>query len=757
MRRGGPLLGLFLTIVAGGLASSSTASTQEAGVLRAFTVKDAIERSTIAEYGGHALEPSPDGRSFAFISSKGDLASGTVRSTVWIVSQDKSGRFKAAAAPERSSLTNDEPVSSLRWVDKGRALAFLSPDEAGFRQVFRYDIASGQSQQITHVRANVVSFDLKGDDCVFYAVERGSATFPAPGGYLSGESLLGLLIPDQNNLQEQGAAYVQKGAGPAFRVTAPIKGYAQHLVNFAISPAGDKAVAMLPASPDPSFLAARAKLAGAPPLRDNMQFWALQANLIDLADGTVRPLLSAPTGGAVNVNSTSQILWSPDGATVIVTNTLLGPKDLPVNSAIPAAPQTVEIDPRRVNAVRVLPTDDRRQPGERVAKLRWSNVGDLVVESASGAGGGEGISSLLSNGHRWRSTFARAGDQWVDAGRTEIPLASRLQVGNLDFFVREDANTPPQIVGQEAGTSKQKFLLDPNPQLKDVRLYPIKSVDWTDEKGHKWSGGLILPQARAAKGLPLVIELKFFDPTRFSPDGPYTTAFASQALAAKGFAVLELNAFDPATMETAQEGPMQMRGVESAIDFLVSRYQIDPTRVGLIGFSRTCYHVTYTLTHSTRRFAAATIADGLSGGYVQYYAYSLNHTPYNGIKPLYDQLNGGPPWGATLQNWVGNSPDMNAGKISAPLRIEMLGRSSVLQEWEIYSALRLQNKPVEALYLPDAPHVLVKPQERYLSQQGNVNWFSFWLLGQAARDQENQKDFERWEGLRKLPEKSSLH
>jgi len=51
-----------------------------------------------------------------------------------------------------------------------------------------------------------------------------------------------------------------------------------------------------------------------------------------------------------------------------------------------------------------------------------------------------------------------------------------------------------------------------------------------------------------------------------------------------------------------------MADYEGAIDYLDHRGLIDRTRAGIIGFSRTCYHVTYTLTHSNYKFA-----DGIDG------------------------------------------------------------------------------------------------------------------------------------------------
>lgn len=749
VKKGGALLGLILGATLR-LAPCAIAGEGPHGP-RAFVVKDAIERSTIDGFGEQELQPSPDQRQLAFVTSKGDLGAGVLRSTVWLIRQDKQGKFGAFPVTDRSSRINQTAIASLRWVDEGRALAFLSPDDKGLIQVFRYDLRARKTEQVTKVDANVVKFDLKGDMCVFFAVTSGSPDYPAPGGYLKDESLSRLIFADEDKFGEKGAAYAQKMHGKARQITAPSVNLLRQLVNFVISPDRASAVAILPAAkPDADFLSAWGGMAGAPKLIHDIPNMALQPYLIRLSDGAIQPLLSAPTASAAGMYGSNQIAWSEDGKRILLSNVLLGPKDLAPGQHPVATSQDVEIVLGTSKAVHIIPADDERQAGERISQFSWMGPNDISIVSAAGAGGGEGYSSLLTQGRRWQSMYRRDGDKWAKASRDEIALAPRRRIGDVEFFVEENANLPPRLVGQEIGTSRRTFELDPNPQLASVRLLPIRPVSWKDREGHEWSGGLILPvnSSKASGPIPVVVELKFFDPSRFSPDGPYTTAFASQALAAKGIAVLEVNAIDQPTYGTRQEGPMQLRGIESAVDFLVAQHNIDPDRVGLLGFSRTCYYVSYALTHSARRFAAATLADGLSGGYIQYHAFSLNHSPGHGLKPNYDQWNGGPPWGASLANWVKDSPDMNASKFSAPVRIEMLSRYSVLQEWEIYSTLKLQDKPVDALYLPDATHVLVKPRERYLSQQGNVNWFSFWLLGEAGKDQDSQADYQRWEPLK---------
>jgi hypothetical protein len=63
------------------------------------------------------------------------------------------------------------------------------------------------------------------------------------------------------------------------------------------------------------------------------------------------------------------------------------------------------------------------------------------------------------------------------------------------------------------------------------------------------------------------------------------------------------------------------------------------------------------------------------------------------------------------------------------MRIVALGDPNLLEMWEWYSALRLQNKPVEFVEIPDAPHLLERPKDRLEAMQGLVEWFQFWLQG----------------------------
>jgi dipeptidyl aminopeptidase/acylaminoacyl peptidase len=237
-----------------------------------------------------------------------------------------------------------------------------------------------------------------------------------------------------------------------------------------------------------------------------------------------------------------------------------------------------------------------------------------------------------------------------------------------------------------------------------------------------------------------VIQTHGFRTGRFSMDGlnDWGTGFAARALAAQGFLVLQSSMF---AENTPQEGQNEMKRYEGAIDYLDGLGFIERHHVGIVGFSRGFYEVGYTLTHSKYAFAAAVLADGIDAGYFSYL--SREH-------PGYISLNGGQPFREGLRLWLENSPTFSLGNIHTPVRLEAHGQSSgVLGLWEWFSGLSQRNKPVELIYLPDAPHLVVKPWEQMTAEQGLVDWFRFWLKDEEDSDPAKCQQYVRWRILKR--------
>jgi hypothetical protein len=205
-------------------------------------------------------------------------------------------------------------------------------------------------------------------------------------------------------------------------------------------------------------------------------------------------------------------------------------------------------------------------------------------------------------------------------------------------------------------------------------------------------------------------------------------------------------------LATPAEADWKKSAYEGAIDYLDSRGLIDRTRVGIVGFSRSCWHVKYTLTHSKYSFAAASVSDGIDMGY-SFYANMANRAyPDNEI----DQIIGGPPAADGLKLWMERTPDFNIDKLPAslPVRVVACYPLDVLVEWEWFATMKRLGKLVDMVVFLDGIHVEEKPYDRMISQDGNVDWFDFWLNHHEDADPAKADQYARWRELRKLQDQN---
>jgi dipeptidyl aminopeptidase/acylaminoacyl peptidase len=321
--------------------------------------------------------------------------------------------------------------------------------------------------------------------------------------------------------------------------------------------------------------------------------------------------------------------------------------------------------------------------------------------------------------------------------------------GSVDVTVDQSLNSPPKVYISGRNRTKQ-LLFDINPQLAHIDIGVAETVNWDDPGGRKSQGGLYLPNGYdPKKRYPLVIQTHGFAPDEFSMGGvsDWDGGFAARLLAVRGIAVLQcctVSGYD----DPSNEGEGSMRQIEGAITYLTKRGTIDPDRVGIMGFSRTVFQVGYTLTHSKMHFAAATLIDGIDGGYFQYLVWG----PTDNV-----HINQAEPVGAGLQKWLAISPGFNLDKVIAPVRLEAHGDSDgLLGLWQWYAGLKYQNKPVEMTLLPNASHIPKRPWERRVAADQEVDWMLFWLKDEQDKNPVKKDEYERWNKLRALWGESSL-
>src|SRR5207247_2953680 len=132
----------------------------------------------------------------------------------------------------------------------------------------------------------------------------------------------------------------------------------------------------------------------------------------------------------------------------------------------------------------------------------------------------------------------------------------------------------------------------------------------------------------------------------------------------------------------------------------------DPERIGIIGFSASCFTVLETLTTGSLHLKAASITDGTMKDYFQYI-----QQPELESKEATPAI-GAPPFGEGLQLWLKRSPGFNLDKVNMPLLVNALGRLDVLVMWQPYAGLHFLHKPVDLMILNTDEHILTNPAVR---------------------------------------------
>jgi len=365
--------------------------------------------------------------------------------------------------------------------------------------------------------------------------------------------------------------------------------------------------------------------------------------------------------------------------------------------------------------------------------VRWDRYGLIFDQGRSDS----------TSGPVQKVVFRKNGSIW-EKNKTETA-----SISTPEIVLEEDMSNAPKIYAVDTSTHRA-LLLDLNPQFRNLEFPKVEEIRWTASDGHQVTGGLYYPiHFREGHRYPLVIQTHGWEHDRFRIDGPYTTGYAAQPLAGKDIFVLQIEDDTRGVHGTPQEGPHELASFQGAIDYLDKKGTIDLTRIGLMGFSRTCFAVKYALTASAFHFAAASVTDGFEAGYFQYLLSANSSVQGNAER---EGLNEGMPWGDGLNLWMTHSTGFHLDAVNAPIRITAENQWVLLYEWEWFSGLSRLGKPVEMIYMQDGEHILQRPWERMISQQGNVDWFLFWLTGEEDPNPAKADQYFRWRALRKRQE-----
>lgn len=758
---------IFPTLILLAVCGARIATAQEH--LKKFTVADDVELTNFTA----PIVFSPDNKYFVVASQRGRLDLNRSESSLRIYSIEHVRRFilnsdathgpSPVMALSKATYKNGPTITNVRWLSDSTGVAFILKNRSGNDQLFLADIAKKTVRPLTPPDKHVTAFDIRSREQFIYSVlsskihEREIQEAQADAIVGTGRSLDSLMFPASssspniwlNDVSEIWAVRHNKQS----RVLDPVSGQPVliHLEGqraLALSPDGRSLVTALtvgiiprewesmypPPLPDsPYQIRPRTQDPAALSGQRDVSAYVL----VDLAKGTIRALTEAPIGNAAGWTAMVHAAWSADGQSVLLSNTFLSPMAEGANEPI-REPCVVVVDlmPNRSTCVERLKREahgDAEKDWYRIYKARFVGgnkdkveIGYSRIDNTSGS-----KILLRSNDGAWLSS--------------SLAPQSTLEDRPLIIEVKQGLNDPPVLTATERKGNRTGLIWDPNPQLKHRWMGEVSIFKWKDKNDRNWVGGLYKPPDYIPGRLyPLVIQTHGFNDRSFSPSGAFTTAFAAQELAAVGFLVLQVR--DCPIRSTPEEGPCQVGGYEAAVEQLSKQGLVDPDRVGIIGFSRTCYYVLEALTTSKLRFRAASITDGVNEGYLQY---MLDVDSGNdSIRREGDAIIGASPFRAGLKEWLRRSPDFNMDRVTAPLEV-MATTSDLLQMWEPYAALRYLNKPVDLLVLRSDEHIFTNPVERLISQGSTVDWFRFWLQDYYEDPSPSKSEqYRRWEAMR---------
>lgn len=718
---------------------------QEAQQKRPATVEDSIRMVRIAghlsnlSYAGALTEDfayfSPDRKQFVVILKKGNLETNTNDYQLLLFQTNEIFSSPAPRAlTTMCSSSNREAITDVAWLADNETILFRGENPGEVSQVYSVSSKSGELRELTHHPTSIVAFssDAKGQR-IAYAAEKP----PQPvlteaarreGIIVAHEDMAELLIGERtDDSRELFVLDTNRGTVRPLPIGPEWKGklYGSFL-NLSLSPDGNHLVVSVNLTEVPERWHEYREPTMAQVMRSvlppNSLSWIFQYLLIDVASGRERSLFDGPLS-----YHGSEVVWGPDSWSLILTGVFL-PIDQAAGSAKNLSmPATVAIDLKSLQYAKLSDED--------LQFVRQENAGALLVFQIRPSSS----SSVSSE----RLLFRREGGRWIS---TEAPFEQQ-QERLVQIVAKQDLNTPPTITALDRSVSRVATLLDPNPQLREIEFGKVQEIKFSGAMQREVHAGLYFPVGYVpGKKYPLVVQTHGFDPKSFWIDGSFTTAFAAQALAGRGFLVLQVPDTH-AGEATPDEAPNMAETLKRAVEFVNTLGCLDLDRLGIIGFSRTGLYVHYLLTRSRLHFRAAVIADGSDGGYSQYLQF-LNAHQYTASDS--EALNGGMPFGTGLLYWLRRSPEFLLDMVDTPVMLQVSSPQILPTMWAPFVGLRRLDRPVELLYFPTGSHLMEKPWDRLASQGSSVDWFAFWLKGEEDLNPSKTERYKRWRELRAM-------
>jgi dipeptidyl aminopeptidase/acylaminoacyl peptidase len=661
-----------------------------------MTIEDVVTTVRVAD-----PQLSPDGKTVAFVRTTTDLAAGTRNADVWIVPADGSARPRALTRHEKAD-------KAPRFSPDGKSLAFLST-RSGSPQIWMLDLAGGEPRKLTDLAMGaeeplVFSPDGKKlafvsdvyPDCADEACNKKKKT-ELDKDPVKVHRMTRLLYRHWDSWRENVRHHVfilDVASGALADVTpgdfdSPPNHYE------------DGGIAFSPDGKEIAFVSNRDG-ADKEAFSTNKDVWT-----VPVAGGTAEKLTAG--NPAADFDPT----YTPDGAAILVRAQR--------RAGFEADRWYLDLYDRKTNAKRTL----FEQPDLSVSDFCLSADGRTVYFTAESEGRRDlfevpfagGTPKLLKKGGAIGS---------LQAGKTRLVFTEASLTAPPDLFSLSLEGIPAQ---PGASTPLVARLTNENESWKkDVAFSAPESLSATGAGGARVQYWLVKPPAfDPAKKYPVVF-LIHGGPQGAWEDG-WSARWNPSLWAAQGWVVVAPNprgstGFGQKFVDeiSGDWGGKVMTDLDAVFDAVVKLPYVDAARQGIAGASYGGYAVDWILGH-TDRFKAAVTHDGV------FNLESMSLTTEELWFSSWDLKGNGwtPEARAQFAKW---SPHLYAHKIKTPTLIvtnELDFRVPVDQGLQMFTILRGNGVPAEALVFPDEGHWVLKPLNSKRWHEAVFGWMKKWL------------------------------
>jgi dipeptidyl aminopeptidase/acylaminoacyl peptidase len=371
-----------------------------------------------------------------------------------------------------------------------------------------------------------------------------------------------------------------------------------------------------------------------------------------------------------------------------------------------------------------------------ITDIAWRPGGDEIIFTVTAPDNGQSI-------FRWNVVngvvrpVVHSNGQVGGGGRWE-PGPCGVSLDAL-VCVAADADRPPRLERIDLASGKRSVLFDPNVALAHdmTQFVSVHAIHWIDTQGTHFTGQFYPAIAKDRKPPPLFIA--YYRCSGFLRGG-MGDEWPLATLAMNGIAALCINAAP--TQDDAIERYEQGRtAVESLVDDLGSRGDIDPARVGMGGLSFGAEVAMWTTMHS-RIARAISVSTPVTTPSLRL-SFGLWGDVYFSRLKRFWQL-GSPE--ETPERWRLISPSFDIARVSAPVLMQMSEqeyRSSL-----DYAVPLIQARRADVYVFPNEPHQKFQPRHKLAVYERNLDWFRFWLQGYEDSDPRKKDQYDRWRSMR---------